>query len=63
MKLYSAQAASEVAMEAVQLFGGNGYMAEYRVEQLARDAKVLQIYAGHRRDPGHPHRPRPRSSR
>ena len=46
MKLYSAQAASEVAMEAVQLFGGNGYMAEYRVEQLARDAKVFQIYAG-----------------
>ncbi len=46
MKLYSAQAASEVAMEAVQLMGGNGYMAEYRVEQLARDAKVFQIYAG-----------------
>jgi alkylation response protein AidB-like acyl-CoA dehydrogenase len=46
MKLYSAQAASDVAMEAVQLFGGNGYMAEYRVEQLARDAKVFQIYAG-----------------
>jgi acyl-CoA dehydrogenase len=46
MKLYSAQAATEVALEAVQLFGGNGYMAEYQVEQLARDAKVLQIYAG-----------------
>ena len=46
MKLYSAQAATEVALEAVQLFGGNGYMAEYGVEQLARDAKVLQIYAG-----------------
>jgi alkylation response protein AidB-like acyl-CoA dehydrogenase len=46
MKLYSARAASEVAMEAVQLFGGNGYMVEFRVEQLARDAKVLQIYAG-----------------
>jgi hypothetical protein len=46
MKLYSAQAATEVALEAVQLFGGNGYMAEYEVEQLARDAKVLQIYAG-----------------
>ena len=46
MKLYSAQAAVEVALEAVQLFGGNGYMAEYQVEQLARDAKVLQIYAG-----------------
>ena len=46
MKLYAAQAATEVALEAVQLFGGNGYMAEYEVEQLARDAKVLQIYAG-----------------
>jgi len=46
MKLYSAQAASEVAMDAVQLFGGNGYMADFRVEQLARDAKVFQIYAG-----------------
>jgi hypothetical protein len=45
-KLYAAQAAMEVALEAVQLFGGNGYMAEYQVEQLARDAKVLQIYAG-----------------
>ncbi len=46
MKLYSARAATEVAMEAVQLHGGNGYMSEFRVEQLARDAKVLQIYAG-----------------
>ncbi len=46
MKLYSSRAATEVAMEAVQLFGGNGYMAEYGVEQLARDAKVLMIYAG-----------------
>ena len=45
-KLYGAQAAVEVALEAVQLFGGNGYMAEYEVEQLARDAKVLQICAG-----------------
>jgi alkylation response protein AidB-like acyl-CoA dehydrogenase len=46
MKLYSARAATEVALEAVQVFGGNGYMSEFRVEQLARDAKVLQIYAG-----------------
>jgi alkylation response protein AidB-like acyl-CoA dehydrogenase len=46
MKLYAARAAMEVALEAVQIYGGNGYMAEYRVEQLARDAKVLQIYAG-----------------
>ncbi|WP_194814149.1 acyl-CoA dehydrogenase family protein [Nocardia sp. XZ_19_385] len=46
MKLYSSRAATEVAMEAVQLFGGNGYMREYKVEQLARDAKSLMIYAG-----------------
>lgn len=46
VKYYSSKAATEVAMEAVQLFGGNGYMAEYRVEQLARDAKSLMIYAG-----------------
>src|SRR4051812_6117067 len=46
MKLYSARAATEVALEAVQIFGGNGYMSEFRVEQLARDSKVLQIYAG-----------------
>ncbi len=46
MKLYSAQAAMDVALEAVQVYGGNGYMAEYQVEQLCRDAKVLQIYAG-----------------
>jgi len=45
-KLYAAQAAMEVALEAVQLYGGNGYMAEFQVEQLCRDAKVLQIYAG-----------------
>ncbi len=46
VKLYSSEVATDVAMDAVQLFGGNGYMAEYRVEQLARDAKSLMIYAG-----------------
>ena len=45
-KLYAAGAAMEVTLEAVQLFGGNGYMAEFQVEQLCRDAKVLQIYGG-----------------
>ncbi|MGA7833894.1 MAG: acyl-CoA dehydrogenase family protein [Acidimicrobiales bacterium] len=46
MKLYSAQAACRVADEAIQIMGGNGYIAEYRVEQLSRDARVLRIYAG-----------------
>jgi alkylation response protein AidB-like acyl-CoA dehydrogenase len=45
-KLYCARAATEVAMDAVQLLGGNGYMQEYRVEMLARDAKLLQIGGG-----------------
>ncbi len=46
MKLYAAQAACQVADDAIQVFGGNGYIAEYRVEQLSRDARVLRIYAG-----------------
>jgi hypothetical protein len=46
MKLYSAQAACQVADDAIQILGGNGYVAEYRVEQLLRDARVLRIYAG-----------------
>jgi alkylation response protein AidB-like acyl-CoA dehydrogenase len=45
-KLYCARAATECAMEAVQIMGGNGYMQEYRVEMLARDAKLLQIGGG-----------------
>jgi hypothetical protein len=46
MKLYAAQAACQVADDAIQIFGGNGYISEYRVEQLSRDARVLRIYAG-----------------
>jgi len=46
MKLYAAQTAMEVSTEAVQVHGGYGYMRESRVEQLMRDAKILQIYAG-----------------
>ncbi len=46
MKLYAAQAASQVADDAIQVFGGNGYVTDYRVEQLSRDARVLRIYAG-----------------
>jgi alkylation response protein AidB-like acyl-CoA dehydrogenase len=46
MKAYCAPAATEVAMEAVQILGGHGYMRESRVEQLARDAKLLQIGGG-----------------
>jgi alkylation response protein AidB-like acyl-CoA dehydrogenase len=46
MKLYAARAACLAADDAIQVFGGNGYIAEYRVEQLSRDARVLRIYAG-----------------
>jgi len=46
IKLYTAQAAMQVALEAVQVFGGNGYMSENHVEQLCRDAKILQIFGG-----------------
>ena len=45
-KLYGARMATEVALEAVQLMGGNGYMQEFVVERLARDAKLLQIGGG-----------------
>ncbi|MBI2059807.1 MAG: acyl-CoA dehydrogenase family protein [Nitrospirae bacterium] len=45
-KYYASAACVEVAMEAVQLMGGNGYMREYHVELLARDAKLLQIGGG-----------------
>jgi acyl-CoA dehydrogenase len=45
-KLYCAQMTTEVAMEAVQLKGGAGYMQEGIVEMLARDAKLLQIGGG-----------------
>jgi alkylation response protein AidB-like acyl-CoA dehydrogenase len=46
MKAYTAPAATECAMEAIQILGGNGYMRDFRVEQLARDAKALQIGGG-----------------
>jgi hypothetical protein len=45
-KLYCARAATECALEAVQIHGGNGYMREFHVEQLVRDAKLLQIGGG-----------------
>ena len=36
----------QTATDAVQIFGGNGYVKEYPVEKLMRDAKILQIYEG-----------------
>lgn len=38
--------AMHVTTEAVQMLGGNGYMKEYHVERMMRDAKITQIYEG-----------------
>ena len=45
-KLYASQVAMDVAIEAVQIHGGNGYVKEYHVERMMRDAKITQIYEG-----------------
>jgi acyl-CoA dehydrogenase len=45
-KAFGADAAMQCAIDAVQVFGGNGYVKDFPVEKLMRDAKVLQIYEG-----------------
>ncbi|PWJ42285.1 acyl-CoA dehydrogenase [Sediminitomix flava] len=45
-KLYASEVAMEVTTEAVQIHGGYGYVKEYHVERLMRDAKITQIYEG-----------------
>ena len=45
-KLFAATIANEVTREAVQIHGGYGYVREYHVERMMRDAKVLEIYEG-----------------
>ncbi|GIV44354.1 MAG: acyl-CoA dehydrogenase [Bacteroidia bacterium] len=45
-KLYASRVANYVASEAVQIHGGNGYVKEYHVERLFRDAKITEIYEG-----------------
>jgi alkylation response protein AidB-like acyl-CoA dehydrogenase len=45
-KYYAAKIANDVAREAVQIHGGYGYVREYQVERMMRDAKVLEIYEG-----------------
>lgn len=45
-KAFGADRAMQTAIDAVQVFGGNGYVRDYPVEKLMRDAKVLQIYEG-----------------
>lgn len=45
-KLYASKVAMEVTVEAVQIHGGYGFVKEYHVERLMRDAKITQIYEG-----------------
>jgi butyryl-CoA dehydrogenase len=45
-KLFASETASEVASKAVQLHGGYGYIREYEVERMMRDAKITEIYEG-----------------
>lgn len=45
-KLYASQVAMDTTVEAVQIHGGNGFVKEYHVERLMRDAKITQIYEG-----------------
>ncbi|MFT7365062.1 MAG: alkylation response protein AidB-like acyl-CoA dehydrogenase [Algoriphagus sp.] len=45
-KLYASQVAMDVTIEAIQVHGGYGYVKEYHVERLMRDAKITQIYEG-----------------
>jgi alkylation response protein AidB-like acyl-CoA dehydrogenase len=45
-KLFCSDTAMEVTVEAVQVLGGYGYVKEYPVERMLRDAKITQIYEG-----------------
>ena len=45
-KLFCTDVAMEVTTDAVQILGGYGYMAEYPLERMMRDAKITQIYEG-----------------
>ena len=45
-KVFASDVAMKVTTDAVQVFGGYGYMRDYPVEKMMRDAKILQIYEG-----------------
>jgi alkylation response protein AidB-like acyl-CoA dehydrogenase len=45
-KLFASEAAQRVTYQALQVFGGYGYMREYEVERYARDARATTIYEG-----------------
>jgi alkylation response protein AidB-like acyl-CoA dehydrogenase len=45
-KLFASKAAMDITVEAVQIHGGYGFVKEYHVERMMRDAKITQIYEG-----------------
>src|SRR6185436_13481278 len=45
-KRFAADSAMEITTDAVQVYGGYGFMKEYPVEKLMRDAKIMQLYEG-----------------
>ena len=45
-KLFCSDVAMDVTIEAIQVLGGYGYVTEYPVERMMRDAKITQIYEG-----------------
>ena len=45
-KRFAADSAMEVTVDAVQVYGGYGFIKEYPVEKLMRDAKIMQLYEG-----------------
>jgi alkylation response protein AidB-like acyl-CoA dehydrogenase len=45
-KYYASKVAMKVASESIQVHGGNGYVKEYHVERMLRDAKITEIYEG-----------------
>jgi butyryl-CoA dehydrogenase len=45
-KLFASDVAMKVTTDAVQIFGGYGYMRDYPIEKFMRDAKITQIYEG-----------------
>ena len=50
-KCYAADIAMKVTTDAVQVLGGYGYIKEYPTEKYMRDAKIMQIYEGHKPNP------------
>jgi butyryl-CoA dehydrogenase len=45
-KMYASDVAMKVTVDALQIFGGYGYMKDYPIEKYVRDAKITQIYEG-----------------